>query len=104
MTEAQYQRKLIHRLKGMFPGCTIMKPDPRQVQGVPDVLVLYRDKWAMLELKVRADTQPNQEHYVSHFNEMSFASFISPDTEEEVLNELQQAFRPSRKARIPQPQ
>jgi len=64
------------------------------VQGIPDILILFQDKWAMLEIKIsgNASVRPNQRHYVERLGEMSFASFINPENEEEVLNDLQFAF------------
>lgn len=78
----------------MFPGCVIMKNDPRYVQGIPDILILFNNKWAMLEVKLdgSANIQPNQEYYVNLFNDMSFASFINPENEEDILYALQLTF------------
>lgn len=92
--ESVYQRRLIRTLETMFPGCFILKNDPHENQGMPDILILFGNCWAMLEIK-RSDKdriQPNQQHYVNLFDEMSFASFISPEVEVEVLNDLQSAF------------
>ena len=102
MTERQYQAQLIKRLAYRFPGIFILKMDPDYQQGILDLLVLYNDKWASLEVKrsADADVQPNQEYYVRKLNEMSFAAFIYPENEEEVLNALQQAFEPPRRARV----
>lgn len=88
--ESAYQRKLCDRIYDMFPDCFIMKNDPEEYQGIPDLLILFEDKWAMLEVKLAAnsDRQPNQEHYVERFSEMSFAAFIYPENEEDVLQEL----------------
>lgn len=94
MKENVYQAGLIKRLESIFPGCFILKNDPGYRQGVPDILVLYRDKWALLECK-RSKTsshRPNQEYYIDILNNMSFASFISPDNEEEVLDGLRTIF------------
>lgn len=90
--ESQYQRELIKRIKERFPGCYVTTD--LKDQGLPDILILFGDRWAMLETKVSSDSheQPNQRYWVDHYNELSFASFIRPDNEEQVLNELQSAF------------
>ncbi len=92
--ESGFQDKLIKELKIMFPGCIVMKNDSSYIQGIPDLLILYCDKWASLECKRNANAakQPNQEYYVGLMNEMSFSKFIYPENKEEVLHELQQAF------------
>jgi hypothetical protein len=96
MLESKFQAKLIKKLKEMFEGCIVMKNDSGYIQGIPDLLVLYKDKWAALECKksTKAKRQPNQEYYVQKMDEMSFSRFISPENEEEVLNDLQRTFRP----------
>ena len=90
MTEADYQAKLIKKIKGMFPGCIVEKEDSGYLQGIPDLLILYRNKWATLEVKIDEDAehQPNQDYYVDRMNGMSFSRFIFPENEEMVLNEL----------------
>lgn len=92
--ESQYQASLIDTIKSLIPGCMILKTDPKEIQGIPDLIILFRDKWAMLEVKIsgRAKVQPNQQYYIDKLGEMSYCSFISPDNEGEVLDELQQAF------------
>lgn len=102
MNEGQFQKKLINKLKVLFPGCVILRNDPRYMQGVPDLLILFNDRWAMLEIKLSDDAniQPNQEYYVDLLGEMSFASFINPENEEDVLHDLQQSFGLAREARI----
>ena len=92
--ESGFQDRLIKELKELFPGCMTFKMD--QIQGIPDLLVLYKNMWASLECKKSASAkrQPNQEYYVGLMDEMSFSRFIYPENKEEVLNELQQAFKP----------
>jgi hypothetical protein len=94
MRELEYQRKLIKKIQRMFPDCWIMKNDPNQNQGVPDILILWNNQWAMLEIKISetAHSQPNQDYYIDRFNIMSFAAFINPQNEEQVLSDLQSAF------------
>lgn len=95
MLENGFQSKLIKDIKRRFPNCIVMKNDAGYIQGIPDLLVLYNDKWASLECKKdsRARKQPNQEYYVERMNEMSFSRFVYPENKEEVLHELQQAFK-----------
>lgn len=94
MTEARYQAQLIRKLKKMFPGCEISKMDSSYQQGFPDLLILWNDRWAVLEVKANgnSDTQPNQEYYIQKLGKMSFASYIYPENEKDVLSALQQAF------------
>ncbi len=95
MLESQFQSRLIRDLKQRFPGCIVMKTDPIYIQGLPDLLILYRDHWAALECKKssNAHKQPNQTYYLEKMDDMSFARFIYPENKEEVLDELEQSFR-----------
>ena len=94
MLENKFQSKLIKELKEEFPGCIVMKNDSSYIQGIPDLLVLYEDKWAGLEVKksAKAKHQPNQDYYVDKMNEMSFSAFIYPENKEQVLNDLRKTF------------
>lgn len=94
MSEAKYQTGLRKRIQKRIPGCEIVKNDAQLRQGILDLTVFVGPKWGMLEVKKSADApvQPNQEYYVDHFNDMGFASFISPENEEEVLSALEQAL------------
>ena len=102
MRENAYQAGLIERLHAIFEGCFIMKNDTHSRQGVPDLLILYKDRWAMLEVKKSEDAaiQPNQDYYVDLFDGMSFAAYIYPENEEDVLDELQHAFKVRRTTRL----
>lgn len=92
--ENKFQAGLIKEIKLRFPGCIILKNDPTYKQGIPDLLILYKKHWAMLECKKSADEpfRPNQELYLERLNYMSFASVIFPENKEKVLNEMEQAL------------
>ena len=95
MLERDYQKKLVKKLKEMFPGCIVMKNDAQLKQGIPDLLILYKDKWVALEVKnsEKAHHQPNQDIYVANMNNMSYAAFIFPENEAEVLAKVEEVFR-----------
>ena len=98
MKESRFQTELIRDLNHIFPGCVIMKNDSSYIQGIPDLIILFENQWAALECKsgLYSTHQPNQDYYVEKLNEMSFATFICPENKEEVLDDLQQTFRPRR--------
>lgn len=100
--ESRFQLRLIDELKELFHGCIVLKNDANYIQGFPDLTILYKDRWATLECKrsENENRQPNQHYYVEVTNQMSFSAFIYPENKEEVLNELQSAFRSRRATRI----
>lgn len=112
MLESTYQAQLIERLESMFLGCIVIRLDPRFVdvyidgekfsQGVMDLLVLFRGRWATLEVKSwsHARRRPNQDYFISAFDRLSFAAFICPENEEVILDDLQRALRPRRVSRV----
>lgn len=100
--ESSFQSKVIREIKDIFPDCLVLKNDACYMQGVPDILVLKDDKWAALECKreAKAKHRPNQDYYVDKMNSMSFAAFIYPENEKEILNGLQRALQSGRKTRV----
>jgi hypothetical protein len=102
MLESAFQANLIKELKDMFKGCVVLKNDSNYIQGFPDLLILYKDKWAVLECKKseKESYRPNQEYYLNLLDDMSFASVIWPEIKEEVLYDLQQAFGIRRTSRL----
>lgn len=104
MLESTYQARLIKELKRRFRDCIVLKNDSGYQQGIPDLLVLHEDRWALLEVKAAHDApqEPNQEYYVDLGRTMSFAAFIYPENEEEVLDALQQSFESSKPSRVSQ--
>ena len=94
MSESKFQKSLIKDIHKRFPGSVVLKNDPNYIQGIPDLLVLYKDTWFSLECKKNANAkrQPNQQYYVDLMNKMSFSRFICPENKDEVLKELKQVF------------
>ena len=94
MKESAFQKKLINKIKTMFPGCEIMKQDAKYCGGIPDLVVFYKNHYAMLECKksATASHQPNQDYYVDKFRKWSYASFVYPENVDTVLYELQEVF------------
>lgn len=101
--ESKFQAQLIKKLELLFPGSIILINDPRQRQGIPDLVILWNTHWAALECKREPDSsrRPNQEYYVDHMNQMSYAAFIYPENEEIILDALQRSFGLSREACLP---
>lgn len=94
MRESKFQAELKKELKKMFPGCIVTKLDSGDIQGIPDLLVLWKNKWATLENKrsASASKRPNQQYYVDKMNKMSFSRFIYPENKDEVLSDLYKIF------------
>ncbi len=94
MVERDFQAKLIKEIKDTFDGCIVMKNDSSYIQGIPDLLVLYKNRWASLEVKknAKASRRPNQEYYVERMDNMSFSRFVCPENKDEVMYELHLYF------------
>lgn len=94
MKESKFQSDLKKELKKLFPGCIITKLDSGDIQGIPDLLILYKNKWATLENKksAKATHRPNQDYYVSKMNNMSFSRFIYPENKDIVISDLKKMF------------
>ena len=100
--ENKFQADLIDELESIFPDAIVTKLDANHIQGIPDILILQDNKWAVLECKKSANEsfRPNQEYYINKMNDMSFAAVIFPENKEEVLDGLQSALRSSRPTRV----
>lgn len=92
--ETEFAFDLKDEVKRRFPDCFIIKLDSNQVQGIPDLLVLWHNYWAILETKrgLRSVRQPNQEYYVALFDAMSFSAFVHPLNYRDVLDDMERAF------------
>ena len=94
ITENAYQRKLIQKIKRVFPEAMVLKNNPNYIQGIPDLIIMHGSQWAALEVKrsESSPSRPNQEYYVDAMQEMSYARFIYPENEREIFDELKQLF------------
>lgn len=92
--ENEYQASLIKKLEAAYPDAIITKLDANYIQGIPDILILEKGRWGALETKRSKDAphRPNQDYYVNQMNQMSFAAFVYPENEKEVLHELEQTL------------
>ena len=100
--ESKFQGEFIKTLRRLFPDAIIVKGNADYLQGVPDILMLIGNTWAAFECKRSRDEEyrPNQRYYVGKMHDMSYAAFVYPENEDDVLNDLQRTFRPSRQARV----
>ena len=95
MRESEFQAHLIKRIEEeLLPGSLVIKNDPNYRQGMPDLTVFYLSRWAFLEVKAseKSKERPNQRYYIERWSKVTFAAFIYPENEEEVLNALQSAL------------
>lgn len=96
MLESDYVRNTLKPdLNREFPGIVIVKQDPNtSFQGIPDLLLLFRNKWASLETKraKKSARRPNQPYYVEKFNDMSYAAFADPSNHDQIMTDLKRVF------------
>ncbi len=92
--ESEFQKRFIKKVENLFPDCVILKNDSSYKQGIPDLSIFYKSKYAFIECKKseKEHRQPNQEHYINKFNQNAFGSFVYPENEREVLQMLKLYF------------
>lgn len=93
-TESAFQKKFLDRIRREFPDCVILKNDPNYIQGIPDWIVLYDNKWVALEMKrsINSPRRPNQEYYIDQLDGMSYAAFVYPENADEILDAIRFIF------------
>ena len=91
--ESGFQDRLRYELKSKYPDSLIFKMD--QIQGIPDMLILYKNKYAFLENKKSANAphQPNQDYYVDKLNDRCVARYVYPENKDDGREELELYFR-----------
>lgn len=92
--ESKFQSDLRKEIEERIPGALVLKNDSSWLQGIPDLTVLYKDKWAFLECKREESAvhQDNQDYYIEAFKNYTYTSFIYPENKEVVLDELQRSL------------
>ena len=93
--ENKYRQDLVKKIKEIFPDIIIIHGNPNEIQGIPDLILFYKNKYAMIETKKlkKSKKQQNQDYYIDFIKDWgSFASFVQRDNEEVVLNELRRYF------------
>lgn len=53
MNEARYRRELEDRISGALPGCLILRNNPKEIQGIPDEVVFYGERYQNKWLRIR---------------------------------------------------
>lgn len=94
MLESEFQAYLVKKIEARYVGSIVMKMDANRRQGWPDLLILFNTRWATLEVKAseKAKHRPNQDYYVAQFNTLTYSTFIYPENEDRVFDELDQFF------------
>ena len=93
--ESDFQADLIKRIKKDLPDSIVLKNDPGYLQGVPDLLIMNGNKYALLEVKKSQNEphQPNQDYYIDKARRDSFGEFIFPENQQQVLMEMYEYFK-----------
>lgn len=95
--ESQFQSHLIKRIKSEFgeDNVIVLKNDPTYIQGIPDLTILGKKRWAMLECKrsKKASHQPNQDFYIAKAARLSYGKFIYPEDEDEIMDDLHRILK-----------
>lgn len=92
--EADYQSDLKKLLEHILPGCVVLVKPGFTILGFPDLLILYKNQWAALEVKRSANEpyQPGQEWWIGELDQMGFSSMICPENQKEILDEVLRSF------------
>jgi len=100
MLESEYQKEFLNKVRALLPNtnykqCIIIKNDSGYLQGIPDWTIFYGERWATLEIKrtKHAHRQPNQLYYIELMGNMGYSSFVYPENEQQVLEELINHFK-----------
>lgn len=63
MLENTFKTGLVKELKSRFPGCIVLHADPNEIQGIPDLVVLYEDTFMQHGLFGKGSARKNHKYY-----------------------------------------
>lgn len=64
MKESHLQAKIMDYLKKNCPGCWIFNTNDRTQVGIPDILMLYENKFYAFEVKVPGQDARDMQRYI----------------------------------------
>ena len=89
-SETVFSREFRQAISKVYPETIWIRTSPNQIQGIPDWIMLYQNRYFVFEFKKYegAPSRPNQPYYVALLNDWSYARFVYPENREEVLDEV----------------
>lgn len=88
--ESDFQKEVAGWLRKQ--GCRVIKQDPAigKQKGIPDLLVLYKKAWMMLEIKASKTSKfrPGQKKMIDTFGEWSYTRVVFPENFDIIKNEI----------------
>jgi len=88
--EAAFQSDLKKEIEGLLTDCVVLVKPGFTLLGFPDLLILYKNQWAALEVKrsEHEEYQPGQEWWIGELNAMSYSAMICPENRKEIIGEM----------------
>jgi hypothetical protein len=94
--ESVYQRKLIKKIKGLFPGVYLFVKEAAAIRGIPDIIMCPNGRFVALEVKRSLEESKKysprnalQDKALADIRKAGGLAYkIYPENEEEVLNAL----------------
>ena len=101
MREASFRTNFINKFcertnKKLYSDIFVEFADPGRVNGIPDLIIFYKNKHARIETKRSKDASKrlHQEYYINKFKQEGiYSEFLTPENEEEIINGLRRYFK-----------
>ena len=94
--ESNYQKRLVKKIRKMFPMCYLFVKEAKAIRGIPDLILTVNGRFIGLEVK-RCESESKhrtgrtvlQRHNINKINRAGgYACFIYPENEEEVIEAI----------------